>query len=70
MFYFLFADFYKQAYKKKLVNTVRTGILLLSVNIIDLFKFLLHSSVTQTAVCTLACHFGYPALVSIAACSG
>jgi elongation of very long chain fatty acids protein 7 len=29
MFYFLFADFYKQAYKKKQANTVRTGILVL-----------------------------------------
>jgi len=29
MFYFLFVDFYKQAYKKKQATTVRTGILVL-----------------------------------------
>jgi hypothetical protein len=29
MFYFLFADFYKQAYKKKQASKVRTGILVL-----------------------------------------
>jgi len=70
MFCCLFADFYKQAYKKKQASMLRTGILVLCVNVIELFKFLLHPSVTQTAVCTLPCHCGYPALVSIAACSG
>ena len=54
MFYFLFSDFYKQAYKKKQASTVRTGILVLSVYVIELFKFLLHPSVTQTAVRTLS----------------
>jgi len=49
---------------------LRTGILALCVNVIELFKFLLHPSVTQTAVCTLPCHCGYPALVGITACTG
>jgi len=62
MFYFLFSDFYKQAYKKKQASTVITGILVLLVNVIEQFKFLFHSPVTQTAVCTLPCHCGYPEL--------
>ena len=70
MFYFLFADFYKQAYKKKLANKVRTGILVLYVNIIGLFNLLLHSSVTQTELCTLSCHCGHPVFLCIASCGG
>jgi len=70
MFYFLFTDFYKQTYKKKQASTVRTGILVLSVNVIELFKFLLHPSVTQTAVCILSLSLWLPCTVSIAACSG
>jgi len=62
IFCFLFADFYKQAYKKKQASTVRNVIFLLIVNVIEQFKFLLHSPVTQTAVCTLPCRCGYPAL--------
>jgi len=62
MFYFLFSDFYKQAYKKKQASTVRTGILVLLFNVIELFQFLLHPSTIQIAVCTLPCCCGYPAL--------
>jgi len=65
MFYFLFSDFYKQTYKKKQASTVRTGILVLSVYVIEQFKFLLHPSVTQTAVCTIPCSCGYPALSAL-----
>jgi len=65
MFYFLFSDFYKQAYKKKQASTVITGILVLLVNVIEQFKFLLDSPATQTAVCTLPCCCGYPALSAL-----
>ena len=41
MFYSLFSDFYKQAYKKKQASTVITVILVLLFNVIELFKFLL-----------------------------
>ena len=70
MFYFLFSDFYKQAYKKKRASKVRIGMLVMYVNIIGLFMVLLHSSVTQTELCTLSCHCGYTAVLCLAACSG
>ena len=70
IFHLLFADFYKQAYKKKQASKVRIGILVLYVNIAWLFNLLFHSSVTQTELCTLSCHCCYPAPLCTAADSG
>jgi hypothetical protein len=66
VFFFLFANYYQKAYKKEKVNKVRTGLLYYKLMFLGGF----HCSVAQTAVHSVTCYCGYPALFGIAKCSG
>jgi hypothetical protein len=66
VFFILFADYYKRAYKKEQKIKVRTGIFYYKLTLLCCFVYLFHCSVAQTAVHTVPCHCGCPVLVGIA----
>jgi hypothetical protein len=70
VFFILFADYYKRAYKKEQKIKVRTRILYYKLTLLCCFVCLLHCSVAQIAVHTVPCYCGYPVLVGIATHTG
>jgi integral membrane sensor domain MASE1 len=70
VFFILFSDYYKRAYKKEQKIKVKTGIFYYKLTLLFCFVCLFHFSVAQTAVHTVHCHCGYPVLVGIATRTG